>query len=194
LQQANRSYHDCLQLQSVDRVTPFAAEAASALPITNGVTRRQIFLLCFGLLAAAAATVFLAISVDRNVYAPGAYSVHTEIAEHTRVTRAEERLPPIARRWLSPFRVLRKTYSVVAFAIVGFFVAPLQRRGPRMRDDALVVAGFSTLIEIAQKAAGSSEGLLSNAFDISCGALGGVLGAYAWNVLMHRRPGGRAVP
>ena len=151
-------------------------------------------MLCFALLAAGAAAVFLAISVDHNVYAPGAYKVHNEIAEHTHVTSAEERLPPIARRWLSPFRILRKTYSVVAFAIVGFFIAPLLRRNRRIRTDALIVAGFSTLIEIVQKAAGSVEGLPSNAFDIACGALGGILGAYAWNALMHRRPRGNAAP
>jgi hypothetical protein len=36
--------------------------------------------------------------------------------------------------------------------------------------------------------------LPSNAFDILCGALGGTLGACAWNALMHRRPRGGAAP
>ena len=107
--------------------------------------------------------------------------------QHAHVTNVKKRLPPVARRWLSPFRILRKTYSVVAFAIVGFFVAPLVRPQYRIRGDAGAVAGFSGLIEIAQKVAGSSEGYASNAFDIACGALGGALGALAWNALVHRR-------
>ena len=158
------------------------------------MTRRQIFYLCFALLAASAATIFLAISVDHGVYAPGAYSVHHELAQHTHVANAEKRLPPVAQRWLSPFRILRKTYSVVAFAILGFLVAPLVRRPFRIRSDVVIVAGFSGLIEIVQKMAGSTEGYASNAFDILCGALGGLLGALLWNAIMHRRPRANAVP
>ncbi len=149
-------------------------------------------MLVFALLAGAAACVFLAVATDRGIYAPGAYGVHRELAQHTHVTRDERSLPPIARRWLSPFRILRKTYSVIAFAIVGFFVAPLVRRPYRIRVDAGIVAGFSTLIEIAQKASGSTEGFASNIFDILCGALGGALGAAAWNALMSRFAHGRA--
>ena len=152
------------------------------------MTRRQIFLLCFGLLAAGAATIFLAIAVDHGVYAPGAYSVHHELAQHAHVQSVDKHLPPMAQRWLSPFRILRKAYSVVAFAIVGFFAAPLLKRPYRMRGDAAVVAGFSAIIEVAQKVAGSTEGYASNAFDILCGALGGLIGALAWNAIMHRRP------
>ncbi len=156
------------------------------------MTRRSIFLIAFALLAAAAATVFLAISIDHDVYAPGAGKVSRQIAEHTNVRAAERDLPPVAQRWLSPVRVLRKAYSVVAFAIVGFFAAPLVRRRYRLRGDAAIVAGFSTLIEVVQKVAGSSEGYASNVFDILCGALGGVLGAALWNALMHRRLRGGA--
>ena len=158
------------------------------------MTRRQIFLLCFGLLAASAAAIFLAIAVDHGVYAPGAYKVHQELSQHAHVANAAKQLSPRAQRWLSPFRVLRKTYSVVAFAIVGFFVAPLVRRPYRLRGDAAVVAGFSGLIEVAQVFAGSHEGYVSNAFDVLCGALGGLLGALAWNAIMHRRPRANAVP
>ncbi len=158
------------------------------------MTRRRIFLLCFALLAASAAAIFLAVAVDRGVYAPGAYRVHSQISQHEHVANAEKRLPPIAQRWLSPFRVLRKAYSVVAFSIVGFFVAPLVRRPYRLRGDAAVVAGFSGLIEVAQKLVGSTEGYASNAFDVMCGALGGLLGALIWNAIMNRRPRADAVP
>ncbi len=159
------------------------------------MTRRRIFLLCFALLAAVTATIFLAIAVDHGVYAPGAYSVHKELSQHAHVSNVEKQLPPLAQRWLSPFRVLRKAYSVVAFAIVGFFVAPLLRRPYRIRSDAAIVAGFSGLIEIAQKTvAGSTEGYASNAFDVLCGALGGLIGALLWNAIMHRRPRADAAP
>jgi hypothetical protein len=149
------------------------------------VTRRPRILL-FALLASAAAAIFLAIATDQSVYAPGSHHVRKEISQNAGVRRAEEKLPRFAQRWLTPAIVLRKLYSVVAFAIVGFFVAPLLRARVRLRDDAASVAGFSTLIEIVQTIQGSNEGYASNAFDILCGALGGLLGALFWNAVMRR--------
>jgi uncharacterized BrkB/YihY/UPF0761 family membrane protein len=72
--------------------------------------------------------------------------------------------------------VLRKVYSIVAFTVLGFVVhsALPRARRPALRA-ALVVAAFSAAIEAAQKLRGAHEGLLSNAFDIACGALGGCL-------------------
>ncbi|HEV2740583.1 MAG TPA: hypothetical protein VGU66_18630 [Candidatus Elarobacter sp.] len=72
--------------------------------------------------------------------------------------------------------VLRKAYSVVAFALLGFVVnlALPRTRRPALRA-ALVVAAFSAAVEVAQKVRGAHEGLLSNAFDVACGALGGWL-------------------
>jgi len=151
------------------------------------MTRRSLSLIIFALLAAAAAAVFLALSVDHDVYAPGARDVSKAIAHHTHVRRAERELPPVAQRWLAPTRILRKAYSIVAFAIVGFFVAPLARRRSRLLVDAAIVAAFSTLIEVVQKLSGSHEGYACNAFDIFCGAAGGALGALAWDALMRRR-------
>jgi uncharacterized BrkB/YihY/UPF0761 family membrane protein len=77
------------------------------------------------------------------------------------------------RQWLV---VLRKTYSVVAFTLIGFILhkaLPPTRR-PAMRA-ALLVAAFSAFIEIAQKLHGAREGPLSEAFDVACGAFGGWL-------------------
>lgn len=72
--------------------------------------------------------------------------------------------------------VLRKLYSVVAFTLIGFVVhrALPRARRPALRA-ALVVAGLSAVVEVAQKARGAHEGLLSNAFDVACGAFGGWL-------------------
>jgi uncharacterized BrkB/YihY/UPF0761 family membrane protein len=72
--------------------------------------------------------------------------------------------------------VLRKLYSVVAFTLIGFVVdrALPHARRPALRA-ALVVAALSAVVEVAQKARGAQEGLLSNAFDVACGAFGGWL-------------------
>ena len=139
---------------------------------------RALFVTIFGLLAAAAAAVFLAISIDRNLYAPG----YEKFALHLGVRDAiGSRFPAIYDHDLGTERIVRKLYSVVAFAIVGFFASPLFARALRLRTTAFLVMGFSLVIEIAQHAMHYPESLVSNAFDLACGALGGVLGALAWN-------------
>jgi hypothetical protein len=74
--------------------------------------------------------------------------------------------------------LLRKFNSDVAFTLLGFIVhlALPRTRRPELRA-ALIVAAFSAVIEVAQKLEGAHEGLLSNAIDVACGALGGWLGA-----------------
>lgn len=83
--------------------------------------------------------------------------------------------------------VLRKLYSIVAFTLLGFVVhAALPRsRRPALRA-ALVVAAFSALIEVAQKLRHAHEGLLSNAIDVACGALGGWLAVTIARALTRR--------
>ena len=72
--------------------------------------------------------------------------------------------------------VLRKLYSVVAFTLIGFIVdRALPRTRRRALRAALVVAALSAIVEAAQKARGAHEGLLSNTFDVACGAFGGWL-------------------
>ena len=85
--------------------------------------------------------------------------------------------------------LLRKLYSVVAFALLGFVVhiALPRTRRPKLRA-ALIVAAFSAAIEVVQKLDGAHEGLLSNAIDVACGALGGWLGA-----VLARAPRRRSV-
>lgn len=71
---------------------------------------------------------------------------------------------------------LRKFYSVLAFGLVALIAhkALGPSRHPTRR--AIVVGAlFSTAIEISQYVNGVREGLLSNLFDIFCGALGGWL-------------------
>ena len=77
--------------------------------------------------------------------------------------------------------VLRKIYSVVAFAVVGYPVARA-RSAAGMSATPLVVGTFvgaySAIIEVLQYFVDPPpEGLLSNAIDVLCGVLGGVLAA-----------------
>ena len=78
---------------------------------------------------------------------------------------------------------LRKAYSVVAFAIVGFLCAKVVRewqgRVPSLLHTALAIAFYSGLIEVGQFLAHSHEGFASNVFDVACGAVGGALGRIA---------------
>jgi fermentation-respiration switch protein FrsA (DUF1100 family) len=85
--------------------------------------------------------------------------------------------------------LLRKLYSVVAFALVGYcFRRTLDEYGARGAGAFLVtvagLAAYSATIEGAQAIAGSAEGIWWNAFDVACGAAGGALGAY----LAAKRP------
>jgi hypothetical protein len=151
------------------------------------VNSRQSFVTLFGLLAAAAAVVFFAISIDRGVYAPGAWELHT----NGELGRIRAHAPARLQGDLTSFRILRKLYSIVAFAIVGFFAAPVFEGRHRLAACALLVGSFSTAIEIAQRITGAHESLLSNLFDIGCGALGGLLGglAFAFVARARRSPG-----
>ncbi|MBV9440531.1 MAG: VanZ family protein [Candidatus Eremiobacteraeota bacterium] len=73
--------------------------------------------------------------------------------------------------------VLRKGYSIAAFALLGFTAD--KALGPSARPmlrAALLVAAYSAAIEVAQAALGSNEGRVWNAVDVLCGGAGGALG------------------
>jgi peptidoglycan/LPS O-acetylase OafA/YrhL len=89
---------------------------------------------------------------------------------------------------------LRKLFSIAVFAIVGLLLAAWRRRGARDTFRiALMVAGYSAIIEIVQRLHGEHEGLYWNTIDVLCGFLGGFLGsaAYALAARASRTP---AVP
>ena len=75
--------------------------------------------------------------------------------------------------------VLRKLYSVIAFALVGYFVARAliaSGKAASIPVVGIIIAAYSTLIEVLQYFLDPPpEGLLSNAFDIACGLAGGAL-------------------
>ncbi len=78
--------------------------------------------------------------------------------------------------WLSLHIWVRKAYSVVAFAAVGFTadraLGPSRRRLLRA---ALLVAGYSLAIEVAQRIFVAREPNLESLLDVVCGAAGGAL-------------------
>lgn len=76
--------------------------------------------------------------------------------------------------------LLRKTYSVVAFAILGYLCAWSHRRTGTLW---LIASGittgvFSAIIEVFQHQLGAPEGLVWNAADTLMGLFGGLLGAF----------------
>jgi hypothetical protein len=92
--------------------------------------------------------------------------------------------PPV----LSFHVLLRKAYSIAAFALVGFTAD--KALGPSTKAAlraALAVAAYSAAIEIAQAARGSHEGVAWNVVDVLCGAAGGWLGVVAPRIRRSRR-------
>jgi hypothetical protein len=87
--------------------------------------------------------------------------------------------------------VLRKFYSIVAFAVVGYPVARARLAAGRPASLLVVggiVAGYSAFIEVLQYFVDPPyEGLLSNAFDVFCGLAGGAIAAFAADRLRRRR-------
>jgi VanZ family protein len=74
---------------------------------------------------------------------------------------------------------LRKAESLVAFALVGLLAG--WTIGPR-RNFALLLAvalaAYSALIEVGQRLTGTHEPLRLSLFDVTCGAVGGVVAAW----------------
>ncbi len=84
--------------------------------------------------------------------------------------------------------LLRKAYSIAAFALVGFTADKAlgsSTRGPLRA--ALLVAAYSGAIEIVQAVRGSNEGLVWNAADVAFGAAGGWLGVMLGRIRRARR-------
>lgn len=73
--------------------------------------------------------------------------------------------------------LLRKAYSIAAFALVGFTAdkALAPSRTAVLRG-AVLVGVYSAAIELAQWLLGSKEGLVWNTIDTVCGVIGGALG------------------
>jgi hypothetical protein len=84
--------------------------------------------------------------------------------------------------------LLRKAYSIAAFALVGFTAD--RALGPTARAalrGAVLVGAYSAAIEIVQAVHGSHEGIAWNVTDVLCGAAGGWLGLVAERIRRSRR-------
>lgn len=88
---------------------------------------------------------------------------------------------------------LRKTYSVGAFAVVGYCIdrSLAARQGGGVIRLMLIMAAYSAAIEVAQTLGGSLEGLRWNGIDVLCGALGGAIASGA-DLLLRKRARGQA--
>lgn len=96
--------------------------------------------------------------------------------------------------WL-PFHVLlRKAYSIVAFALVGFTLARTTQFAGRAWSPikvGLSVGLYSAFIEVCQRLAGARESLAQESLDVIAGIIGGVLGALAARAFARRDRDGR---
>lgn len=117
----------------------------------------------------AIASFFFALAVSNEVYAltsPPALSFHV---------------------------VLRKCYSIGAFALVGAALAAAlpARVAGRSWATALAIALYSAAIEVAQGFVNArvhaAEPLVWNVVDVACGAIGGWLGAAAFSRAVSAR-------
>jgi hypothetical protein len=73
---------------------------------------------------------------------------------------------------------LRKTYSIVAFTLVGYLLrrATFEHGGNRPILVSILGTGlYSAAIEVGQAIGGSKEGFGWNGFDTLCGVVGGTL-------------------
>lgn len=97
-------------------------------------------------------------------------------------------VPQFAHPWWLALHVwLRKTYSVIAFAIVGF--SAHRALGPTTRPAlraAMLVALYSLGIEVAQHLLIGPEPVTESVLDVVCGAVGGWLAIVADHRLLAR--------
>ena len=83
--------------------------------------------------------------------------------------------------------LLRKAYSIAAFALVGFTADKALGSSARAPlRAALLVSAYSGAIEVVQAVRASNEGLVWNAVDVACGAGGGWLGVMLGRIRRRR--------
>jgi hypothetical protein len=92
-----------------------------------------------------------------------------------------------------PYRItrhvmLRKAYTVIAFALVGYTAdkALGQSARPMLRAT-LLAAAYSGAIEVVQAMRGSHEGFAWNIFDIACGGVGGAVPLFVDRITRSHR-------
>lgn len=90
--------------------------------------------------------------------------------------------------------VLRKTYAVIAFAVLGFAFERSRLRAHGVTAAGIAITLYSTAIEIGQTLfAQSTETLAEHGFDVASGLAGGALGAFTALLLSAPRAPARRV-
>lgn len=87
--------------------------------------------------------------------------------------------------WIPHHVILRKLLSIVAFSLGGYVAGIVFRRRRPIVRAVMALALLSACIEVFQRIDGSSETLWWNAFDVLCGAIGGLIGGSvaAWTAI-----------
>lgn len=123
--------------------------------------------------AAGAATIFFLLALRRDVYDE---TSPAHIATHVFGSAMSTAGDPFG---ISLHVLVRKAYSIVAFALVCFLYAKAMAIDTR-RSLAIVLFGafFSAAIEAGQRLHHVHEGLGWNAVDVACGVAGGGIAAF----------------
>jgi hypothetical protein len=87
--------------------------------------------------------------------------------------------------------LLRKAYSIVAFAMLGTLVARFPPPRGRFAVTTIALALYSAAIEWGQYLGGVREGLAWNSIDVACGGIGGALGSWIFGTCFRGRIGSR---
>lgn len=90
--------------------------------------------------------------------------------------------------WLSWHVLLRKLYSVAAFATLAALAVPLWTGRRTLWRVTALLAGYSAAIEVGQWLHGAREGLALNLLDVACGAAGGVAGFFVARAFRPKAP------
>jgi hypothetical protein len=82
---------------------------------------------------------------------------------------------------------LRKTYGAIAFALLGFFAAPVFARGNRIVATASMLGIARICVEVVERIRfGGVDSALESAFDIVTGTCAAALGAAMYNAYSRR--------
>jgi hypothetical protein len=146
-------------------------------PNRRSVLRSAVATLVFG-------AVLIAIVLGRGAYAPGARAIQQTLAS------TDDWSTFLNSSWFggAVYFVVRKTYGAIAFALLGFFAAPVFARGHRVVATATLLGSVRVAIEILERVRyGGVDSTLESAFDVVTGTCAAALGAVICNALARRR-------
>ncbi len=129
------------------------------------------------------AFIFFKLAVSHRFYAPGAFTVQQKVASYG------DSVSPVLNSYAlgaAIYKIFRKTYAAIAFAILGFVSAPLFARPVRVRNVAILLCAIRVVLEIFERIASNGDPLLESAIDVALGTAAGALGAMAYNAVARK--------